>query len=96
MRRKNLFELPANFEVDDSPIQWGKGSPYGWGYDGEVTRELWRPVRKYKNLDVVDGYWVSNYGRVYSQLRNMILKQNKDTAKRPYVRFVVMMANHTI
>ena len=84
-RPKKLYELPADFEIDNSPIQWGKGSPYGWGYDGEVTKELWKPVTRYRDLEVVEGYWVSNYCRIYSTITGDLLSPGKNSVGRPYV-----------
>ena len=84
-RRKTLFELPADFKIDNRPIQWGKGSPYGWWYDGEVTEELWKPATRYRDLEVLEGYWVSNYCRIYSTITGDFLTPAKNTVGRPYV-----------
>ena len=55
----------------------------------EVERELWKPVTDYRGWPIREGYWVSNKGRVYSQIgdKKQLLKMNHyKSSKRYYVR----------
>ena len=84
-----LSDDPMTFEIDYSKPHWGRGSHYGWGYDEEVERELWKPVTDYRGWPIREGYWVSNKGRVYSQIgdKKQLLKMNHyKSSKRYYVR----------
>lgn len=58
--------------------------------NGSYTDELWMPITDYMVKDVVNGYFISTYSRVYSKNRNIIMQtyptSNVDCHQNIYLR----------